>query len=216
MAVAPAELSEMLHEAANTVIDGRYMVYGMNGGNKLGAALAAARPETISGFIFAGFTHSIIPANQRREEFLGGKSSVRDILTGYDEAGTTSDTSPKWVRQARMAATFDPSVPFSRAIGEAVDRLQAIRYRPHFYREVLAFDLEGALRDLRVPLAVLEFCTAEEDAQIGRQGALVAEELGAVAQSAIELREGAPASLEDRPQDLATEILALRHALEAK
>ena len=103
-------------------------------------------------------------------------------------------------------------MPFSRAIGEAVDRLQAIRYRPHFYREVLAFDLEGALRDLRVPLAVLEFCTAEEDAQIGRQGALVAEELGAVAQSAIELREGAPASLEDRPQDLATEILALRHA----
>jgi hypothetical protein len=65
-------------------------------------------------------------------------------------------------------------------------------------------------------LAVLELSNAEEAAQIGRQGELGAAELGAVAQAVIELGDAAPASLEDRPDDLAHEILALRAALSGK
>ena len=170
------ELAETLHEAATEVAGGRYSLYGMNGGNKLGAAIAAAHPEAIDGFIFAGLTHSIVLSNDRRDTTLGNHPAVRALLQGRDEADS---------------------------------------YRRDFYRAVTAYDLEGALRALRVPLAVLEFATAAEDAQIGRQGAALAEELGAAAHSVFELSPDAPVSLEDRPEDLAAAILMLWAALAA-
>jgi pimeloyl-ACP methyl ester carboxylesterase len=170
------EVAATLHEAATEVAGGRYALYGMNGGNKLGAAIAAAHPEAIDGFIFAGLTHSIVLSNDRRDTTLGNHPAVRALLQGHDETNS---------------------------------------YRRNFYRAVTAYDLEGALRSLRVPLAVLEFATAAEDAEIGRQGAALAAELGAAAYSVLELSPDAPVSLEDRPEDLAATILMLRAALTA-
>lgn len=168
------ELAATLHEAATGVAGGRYTLYGMNGGNKLGAAIAAAHPEAIDGFIFAGLSHSIVLSNDRRDTTLGHHPAVRALLQGQDEADS---------------------------------------YQRDFYRAVTAYDLEGALRSLRVPVAVLEFATAAEDAQIGRQGAALAAELSAAACSVLELSSDAPVSLEDRPEDLAVAILALWRVL---
>ena len=125
------QLAETLHMAAVEAAGPRYMLYGMNGGNKLGTAMAAAHPESVDGFIFAGLTHSIVLSNSRRAETLGDHPAVRALLDG-------------------------------RGDGDS--------YRRDFYRAVLAYDLESALRSLTVPLAVLEFATPQEDALIGRQG----------------------------------------------
>jgi pimeloyl-ACP methyl ester carboxylesterase len=170
------ELASTLHEAATGLAGGRYTLYGMNGGNKLGTAIAAAHPEAVDGFIFAGLTHSIVLSNDRRDATLGNHPAVRALLRGHDEADA---------------------------------------YRRHFYRAVMAYDLERDLRSLRVPLTVLEFATAVEDAQIGRQGATLAAQLGAAAYSVLELSADAPVSLEDRPDDLAAAILMLCAALVA-
>ncbi|WP_173922408.1 alpha/beta fold hydrolase [Agromyces sp. Marseille-P2726] len=74
------ELAETLHAAARKVAKSRYTLYGMNGGNKLGAAMAAAHPEAIDGFIFAGLTHSIVLSNSAREVTLGRHPAVRLLL----------------------------------------------------------------------------------------------------------------------------------------
>lgn len=203
------ELAETLHEAAAAIAGPRYTLYGMNGGNKLGAAMAAAHPEAIAGFIFAGLTHSIVLSNSERDTALGEHPTVRALL-GTDEQ---TDSASQWMEQARAATAFTSDRPAERAIDEAVDRLQAIRYRRQFYRAVTAYDMEGALRSLRVPLAVLEFATVEEDAQIGRQASTLAAELAASAESVIKLSTGAPVSLEDRPDDLAATIKSLWEAL---
>lgn len=168
------DLAETLHTAAHEIAGGTYTLYGMNGGNKLGAAIAATHPESVAGFIFAGLTHSIVVSNATRAMTLGHHPAVRALLAAESPADA---------------------------------------WRREFYRAVLAFDLESALRSLSVPLAVLEFATADEDARIGRQGPAVAAELGAVTHSVIELVAEAPVSLEDRPGDLAVGILTLRDAL---
>jgi pimeloyl-ACP methyl ester carboxylesterase len=202
-------LAAALHEAALATAGPGYTLYGMNGGNKLGAAVATAHPGDLAGFIFAGLTHSIVLSDRERHTTLGEHPSVRALLETDDVDHWPSD----WRAQADAATAFAAGAPAGRAIDEAVDRLQAIRYRQQFYRAVVAFDLERALRALRVPLAVLEFATAEEDARIGRQGSAIAAELDAVADAVLELAAGAPVSLEDRPEDLAATILRLCDAL---
>lgn len=198
-------LAQTLHEAAVAIVGSHYTLYGMNGGNKLGAAISAAHPEAIDGFIFAGFTHSIVLSNTERGTTLGQHPSVRALLADH-----TDDSPSQWMEQARAVTEF--TAP-EWSINEAIDRLQAIRYRRHFYRAVTAYDLEGALRSLQVPVAVLEFATADEDAHIGRQAPKLAAELAASAQLVIELAPRAPASLEDRPGDLAAAIITLWDAL---
>lgn len=168
------ELAATVHQAAISTAGPRYTLYGMNGGNKLGAAISAAHPEAIEGFIFAGLTHSIVLSNARRGTTLGEHPAVRALL-------------------------------------DSSDQTQA--YRRAFYRAVTAYDLESTLRALTVPLAVLEFATAHEDAAIGRQGDSLAAELGAAAVAVIELSTDAPVSLEDRPEDLAAAILTLWDSL---
>ncbi|WP_166875338.1 alpha/beta fold hydrolase [Salinibacterium sp. ZJ450] len=203
------ELAETLHQAAIATAGPLYTLYGMNGGNKLGAAIAAAHPEAIAGFIFAGLTHSIVLSNDGRGTTLGKHPSVKALLSTDDKASSAS----QWMEQARAATVFAPDKPAGQAIDEAIDRLQAIRYRRHFYRAVTAYDLEGALRSLAVPLAILEFATAKEDAQIGRQASKLAAELAALAELVIELPPDAAVSLEDRPGELAAAIVSLRDAL---
>ncbi|WP_167042155.1 alpha/beta hydrolase [Salinibacterium sp. ZJ454] len=204
-------LAETLHEAAIAVAGPRYTLYGMNGGNKLGAAMSAAHPEAIVGFIFAGLTHSIVLSNQARATTLGGHPSVRTLLRADH-----GESPVQWLEQARAATVFTRDQPAGQAIEEAIDRLQAIRYRRDFYRAVTAYDLEGALRSLRVPLAILEFATAKEDAQIGRQASKLAAELAASAELVLELAPDAAVSLEDRPGDLAAAIVTLWDALSAR
>lgn len=203
-------LAEPLHEAALAVIGGPFALYGMNGGNKLGTALADAHPEAVTAFVMAGLTHSIVLSNQRRAETLGDHPSVQALLGPGERDGVPAD----WREQARAATSFSSDAPAGRALDDAVDRLQAILYRQRFYRAVTAYDMETPLRALRMPIAVLEFATRSEDESIGRQAAVVAAELGTAAHAVIELTTGAPLSLEDRPALLCKTILDLLAMIE--
>lgn len=201
------DFAHPLHEAATILAGGRYMLYGMNGGNKLAAAIAASHPDAVTGLIFAGLTHSIVLSNHEREQTLGQHPMVRALV---DPARQHEDSLRS---QAHDAVVFTADRPVSDGIEETIDRLRSVLYRQPFYEAVLEFDLESALRALTVPLAILEFATPEEDATIGRQGAAVANELGARAHAVLALPSGAAVSLEDRAPELARSILALRDSL---
>ncbi|MDR5701581.1 hypothetical protein [Agromyces aerolatus] len=49
-------------------------------GGKLGAAIAARHPESLTGFVFAGLTHSIVLGIAARAVTLGDHPTVRALL----------------------------------------------------------------------------------------------------------------------------------------
>lgn len=200
-------LADDVHLALTMLTDEPALVYGMNGGNKIAASIASRHPDDVAGLIFAGLTHSIVVENSHRQRTLGGHESVTKLL---NPAESPEDS---WRRQALEAFSFPADRSTEDALDEAADRLRAIPYRQNFYAAVTTYDLEAALRTLKVPTAVLEFATAKEDAEIGRQGARLAQIIGARADAVLELVVGAPLSLEDRPNDLAETILRLSRAL---
>lgn len=201
-----ARLAESVQVAAATVAGAPFALYGMNGGNKLGVALCDAHPDTVSAFVFAGLTHSIVVSNAQRASTLGAHPSVRAILAGQPPA-------PDWRSLAALAADGS-DVDAERATDEMVDRLQSARYRRHFYAAVTDFDMETPLRAMRVPIGVLEFTTAEEDESIGRQGAVTAAAVRATAHAAMKLLPGESLALESRAGELAERIHALLGAIE--
>jgi len=198
------ELAKFVVQAIDSMGIGRFALYGMNGGNKIGSAIAAAYPERVTAFIFAGLTHSIVLSKARRERTLGEHPQVQKILGAAVGAEVPTD----WVDQLAEATAVDAKVtedPYD-TVGLVVERLQSFLYRPRFYQATIAFDLEKALRRVRSPLFVLEFATRQEDAEIGRQAASIATELNATAHAVMELAPQGLLSLEDRAQDLASVI----------
>jgi len=195
------ELANFVTQAIDSIGIGPFALYGMNGGNKIGSALAAAHPERVTAFIFAGLTHSIVLSKTRRERTLGEHPQVQRILGAADGAEVPSDWVDRLgeVTAVEANSTDDPH----DMVGLVVERLQSLLYRQHFYQATIAFDLEEALRRVLSPLFVLEFATQQEDAEIGRQAASIATELNATAHAVIELAPQGLLSLEDRAQDLA-------------
>lgn len=197
-------LANFLFQAIDSMGIGPFALYGMNGGNKIGSAIAAAHPERVTAFIYAGLTHSIVLSKARRDRTLGEHPQVQRILGAVDGADVSSD----WVDRLAEATAVDAKVtddPYD-TVGLVVERLQSFLYRPRFYQATIAFDLEKALRRVRSPLFVLEFATLQEDAEIGRQAASIATELNATAHAVMELAPQGLLSLEDRAQDLASVI----------
>lgn len=76
-----AERAAPLHDAASQLTDGRYSLYGMNGGNKLASAIAAEHSDALDGFIFAGLTHSIVISNAGRAQTLTAHPDVQRLLS---------------------------------------------------------------------------------------------------------------------------------------
>lgn len=150
----------------------RFALYGMNGGNKLGSAIAAGHPDRVRAYIHAGLTHSIVLAHQNRNQVLGAHRSVVRVLETSSLGAFPAD----WL--SRLKELIDAADP-DEAAGLAVERLQSMRDRAAFYMATLAYDMESAVRAVSIPMLVLEFVTALEEQSLGRQAESTAAATGA-------------------------------------
>jgi pimeloyl-ACP methyl ester carboxylesterase len=162
-------------------------VFGLHGGNKVGAALAAARPELVRRFVFAGMSHSIVPDKAAREAMFLNTPAVTDVL----DAAAAEQAWPDW--EGRMPATVEL----------AIDELEAFRDRPAFYRAAFEHDLEADLRRIEAPTLVLEIATPREDREVGRQGEALLATIPEATLLTLEHEDVYAVTLEDRPAEIA-------------
>lgn len=129
-------------------------LFGLHGGNKVGAALAAGHPRLVRSFVFAGMSHSIVPDKGAREAMFLNTPAVTDVLDAAGDGTRFPD------REERRPASIDL----------AIDELEAFADRALFYRAAFEHDLEGDLQRSEAPTLILEIVTPREDREVGRQG----------------------------------------------
>jgi pimeloyl-ACP methyl ester carboxylesterase len=161
--------------------------FGLHGGNKVGAALAAARPDLVRRFVFAGMSHSIVPDKATRDAMFLNTPAVTDVLDGARDGVAWPDWS------AGMPATVEL----------AIDELEAFEDRPIFYRAAFEHDLEGDLRRIQGPTLVLEIATPREDREVGRQGEALLATIPDATLLTLEHEDVYAVTLEDRPAEIA-------------
>lgn len=163
-------------EAIDALGLGPVNLYGLHTGNKLGAAMAAAAPERIRRFVFAGQSHSIIPDQNARNAAIAG--TVSEIVAPrpqaaqaalFDWTAKLADIAALGLARATLSGILE-TASYDEPLERAIDELQAMRSRPLLYAGNFAYDLGRDLASLRVPTLVLEIVTPEEDREFGRQG----------------------------------------------
>ncbi len=184
----PADVTmPMLAESIADLIEvlnlGTPALFGLHTGNKVGAALAASRPDLVSRFICCGMTHSIVIDRAQRDD------AIKDIVDKYFASEPSTPDGAHLLRgwgrtYATLAQTWwAPRVvdaaPLTDAVlaetqDEVIDRIQARAAFDSVYRANFNFDLADALGRLTMPTLVIELATPGED-HLGRQAdALVA------------------------------------------
>jgi len=184
----PADVTmPMLAESIADLIEalnlGTPALFGLHTGNKVGAALAASRPDLVSRFICCGMTHSIVIDRAQRDD------AIKDIVDKYFASEPSTPDGAHLLRgwgrtYATLAQTWwAPRVvdaaPLTDAVlaetqDEVIDRIQARAAFDAVYRANFNFDLADALARLTMPTLVIELATPGED-HLGRQAdALVA------------------------------------------
>jgi pimeloyl-ACP methyl ester carboxylesterase len=182
-----AELAEAIAAGLAGLGIERVDAFGLHGGNKVGAALAAARPDLVRSFVFAGMSHSIVPDKATRDAMFLATPAVTDVL----DAAREEQAWPAW--EARMPETVEL----------ALDELEAFRDRPAFYRAAFEHDLEADLRAIRAPTLVLEIATPKEDREVGRQGDALLATIPGSTLLTLEHPDVYAVTLEDRPEEIA-------------
>jgi len=184
----PAEVTmPMLADSVADLIAGLNLqapaVFGLHTGNKVGAALAAARPDLVSRFICCGMTHSIVIDRARRDDAIKGivdkyfateahSPDGAHLLRGWGR--TYATLSQTWWAPRVVDANPLTEADLEETQDEVIDRLQARAAFDAVYRANFDFDLAEALARLTVPTLVIELATPGED-HLGRQAdALVA------------------------------------------
>jgi pimeloyl-ACP methyl ester carboxylesterase len=182
-----AELAEAIAAGLAGLAIERADAFGLHGGNKVGAALAAARPDLVRSFVFAGMSHSIVPDKATRDAMFLNTPAVTDVL----DAAREEQAWPDW--EARMPETVEL----------ALDELEAFRDRPAFYRAAFEHDLEADLRAIRAPTLVLEIATPKEDREVGRQGDALLATIPDATLLTLEHPDVYAVTLEDLPEEIA-------------
>ncbi len=156
---------------------GKVAVFGLHTGNKVGTALAAARPDLVSHFICCGMTHSIVVERDKRD------GAIKDIVDKYfaKESGAPdgSHLLRGWARtyKALTETWWAPRVVDANPIdiqtledaqNEVLDRIQARAAFDAVYRANFGFDLAAAFSRLTMPTLIIELATLGED-HLGRQ-----------------------------------------------
>lgn len=171
----------MLAESTADVIEALDLqtpaVFGLHTGNKVGAALAAARPDLVSRFICCGMTHSIVIDRKERDD------AIKDIVEKYFAAETTTPDGTHLLRgwgrtykslvETWWGARVVDAAPVTNTVldeaqDEVLDRIQARASFDAVYRANFDFDLAGALAGLTMPVQIIELVTPGED-HLGRQ-----------------------------------------------
>jgi pimeloyl-ACP methyl ester carboxylesterase len=184
-------------------------VFGLHGGNKVGAALAAGHPTLVQRFVFAGMSHSIVPDKATRDAMFLQTPAVTDVL----EASEAADPLPMWAAQLREvvsvwlgeSATRELSDPQRRrrTVELAIDVLEAFQDRPAFYRAAFAYDLGADLARIESPTLILEIATPREDREVGRQGEALLATIPGSTLLTLEHEDVYAVTLEDRVPQLA-------------
>ena len=195
------DLGSWLVEAIDDLGIDRFAIYGIHGGNKIGTAISVDEPDRVTGFVFAGRSHSIIPSTSRRNDVLEGRAAGENRrLAG----------SAVWRREFREITDiwWADETPASVASVDVradlvIDSVQAFRWRPAFYRAVFDYDLGAALAEIAVPTMILEIATPTEDRTIGRQGDELLRTIPGSRLTHVEASDDAPVGLDDRGDEVA-------------
>ena len=160
---------------------GKTAVFGLHTGNKVGAALAANRPDLVSHFVCCGMTHSIVVERDKRDgaikeivdKYFATESAAPDgspLLRGW--ARTYKALAETWWGARVVDANPLSMAHLEEAQDEALDRIQARAAFDAVYRANFGFDLAAAMARLTMPTLVVELATPGED-HLGRQAAAV-------------------------------------------
>jgi pimeloyl-ACP methyl ester carboxylesterase len=174
--VAMAEIGDAIAAGLGDLGVGAADLFGLHGGNKVGAALAAGHPQRVRRFVFAGMSHSIVPDKATRDAMFLQTPAVTDVLDASEAgdplpawAGQLRDLVAVWLAEATSAELADPERR-RRTVELAIDGLEAFQDRPAFYRAAFAYDLRADLARIAAPTLILEIATPREDREVGRQG----------------------------------------------
>lgn len=161
----------------------RAHVFGIHTGHKVAAALAAHWPARVDRVILAGKTHSIIPDQKARNDFILERLRARthlqqvgpDVkeLSLEDWTRVFRSISAFWWTEAIVNGDADASV-IDAARLKIIDELASIPCTGPIYHANFQFDFTEAATRIKAPCLVLEITHPSEDAAIGRQGALFA------------------------------------------
>lgn len=203
-------LGDCVAEVLDALAVDRTFVFGLHGGNKVGASFVADYPQRVEKFVYAGQSHSIVPDKARRDAIFMSTPVIEAVVN----SGSDPDPLPLWANQLRKINDEWLAEPVVRDLSElerrrhvvssVVDGLLAFQDQPVFYRAAFAYDMEKDLARLAVPTLVLEIVTPREDREVGRQG----EELLALIPDAtlriLEHEDVYAVTLEDRAAEVAT------------
>ena len=187
-------------------------VFGLHTGNKVGAALSAARPDLVSRFICCGMTHSIVIDRRKRDDAI--KDIVEKYFAAEPRAPDGSHLLRGWGRTYKSlvdtwwGSRVVDAAPVTDAVleevqDEVLDRIQARASFDAIYRANFDFDLAGALSVLTMPVQIIELVTPGEE-HLGRQADAL---LKLIPNSrAVTIESTDRNVLEDEPENLAAVI----------
>jgi pimeloyl-ACP methyl ester carboxylesterase len=161
----------------------RAHVFGIHTGHKVAAALAANWPDRVERVILAGKTHSIIPDQKARNDFILRRLRIRTHL--HDVGPDVKELSLEdWTRVFRSISAFwwtdallngdADSATIDAVRLKIIDELDSIPCTGAIYHANFQFDFTEAASRIQAPCLVLEITHPSEDAAVGRQGAHLA------------------------------------------
>jgi pimeloyl-ACP methyl ester carboxylesterase len=146
-------LAESVVAAMDAIGVAKAHVYGIHLGNKIGAALAANRPDRVGDFVFSGQSHSIIADNGRRN------AHMRE-LTRHHFAGGPDDPAR---RDARRLYEANFAYDLARDLRRIPNRTLVVEIATR--RESARYGLQGPSLLAHIPRS--ELVTFEEPDGVG-------------------------------------------------
>lgn len=193
-----------LLEGADALRLETFDVYGIHTGNKLGAALAVRAGDRVRRLALAGQTHSIVPDREKRNAVIAALvgSAVAPATPLVEWTSKLARVAELWLDRAVLSG-IEAEGSYAARLARVVDELQAMASVREMYRANFAYDFGADLARLQQPTLVIEMCTPQEDAAIGRQGGALAAIVSDLRVATVEIAPGQSLTLEDRAGEVA-------------
>lgn len=156
----------------------RVHVLGFHTGNKIGAAMAADRPDRVGRLVLIGMTHSLVVSRKDRDAAI--MAIVSKHMGTHREAPDGSHLLRTWAADYAGLADvwWKPAIMTARRItaqalggqeARAIEMIQCRRSIKQIYAMNFGFDLSATLRRIKAPTQVIE-CRVPEEVHLGAQG----------------------------------------------